>query len=59
MIGRWSDILKIGYSRTSAIEIEVALLELECVFEVAVIGIEDDILGKAVKTFITKNSVHD
>lgn len=52
VVGRKKDMIKVGGERVSAKEIEEAILEIEQVHEVAVIGIEDAILGEAIKAFI-------
>ncbi|MFP4164938.1 MAG: class I adenylate-forming enzyme family protein [Chitinispirillaceae bacterium] len=52
VVGRSSEMLKIRGRRVSAKEIEDALLALGCVEEVAVIRVEDQILGEAAKAFI-------
>lgn len=52
LTGRSSDMLKIGGNRASAKEIEDALLTVKGIVEVAVIGVEDAILGEAAKAFI-------
>ncbi|MBD3317742.1 MAG: AMP-binding protein [Chitinivibrionales bacterium] len=52
VVGRAGDMLKIGGKRTSAKEIEEAILEIPQVREVAVIGIEDPVLGEAPKACI-------
>lgn len=52
VVGRTKDIIKAGGFRISAKEVEEALLEINGVHEVAAIGVEDPILGEAVKAFI-------
>jgi acyl-CoA synthetase (AMP-forming)/AMP-acid ligase II len=52
VIGRSKDILKIGGNRVSAKEIEDAIIEIDAVEEVAVIGIEHPVLGEAARAFI-------
>ncbi|MBI4847305.1 MAG: acyl--CoA ligase [Nitrospirae bacterium] len=52
IISRRSDMLKSGAHRISPKEIEEVILELPEVHEVAVIGIEDEILGMAIKAVI-------
>ena len=54
VVGRSSDILKIGGNRVSTKEIENAILETELVAEAAVIGIPDNVLGEAARAFIVK-----
>ncbi len=55
VVGRLKDIIKVGGERVSAKEIEEAILEIKEVHEVAVIGVEDDMLGEAVKAFLVFN----
>jgi long-chain acyl-CoA synthetase len=52
VVGRSKDMIKVGGNRVSAKEIEEALYEHPMVNEVAVIGVQDDVLGEAVKAFI-------
>lgn len=52
IVGRKKDIIKAGGNRVSAKEIEEAILELPEVSEVAVIGVEDAILGEAIKALV-------
>ncbi len=52
VVGRSKDIIKPGGLRVSAKEIEEALLELKDIHEAAVIGVEDPVLGEAVKACI-------
>ncbi len=52
VVGRSKDIIKPGGLRVSAKEIEEALLEMKEIHEVAVIGVEDDVLGEAIKACI-------
>ena len=52
VVGRTKDIIKPGGLRVSAKEIEEALLEIEGIYKVAVIGVEDKILGEAIKAYI-------
>jgi len=51
-LGRKDDMIKTRGERVSPKEVENALCELENVAEVAVIGVPDDILGRAIKAFI-------
>lgn len=50
--GRRSDMIKSGAHRISPQEIEEAILELEGVAEVAVVGQADDILGETIKAVV-------
>jgi len=52
VIGRKKEIIKTGGNRVSAKEVEERILENENVSEAAVFGVEDDILGEAVKAVI-------
>jgi long-chain acyl-CoA synthetase len=56
LTGRSSDMLKIGGNRVSAKEIEDTLLELHGIHEVAVIGVEDPILGEAARAFVVTDN---
>jgi acyl-CoA synthetase (AMP-forming)/AMP-acid ligase II len=56
--GRAKDIIKVGGNRVGAREIEEKILELEGVAEVAVIGVEDPILGEAIKAFVAAKDGH-
>ena len=51
VVGRTKDMIKVGGERVSAKEIEEIILELKAVQETAVIGVEDPILGEAIKAF--------
>ena len=55
-VARKDDLIKTRGERVSPKEVENELHEIEGVAEAAVIGIPDDILGKAIKAFILKNS---
>ena len=52
VVGRIKDMIKVGGERISAKEIEEAILEIKEVHEAAVIGVEDQTLGEAIKAFI-------
>jgi len=54
-VARKDDLIKTGGERVSPKEIENALIELQGVVEVAVIGVPDEILGQAIKVFILAN----
>jgi long-chain acyl-CoA synthetase len=51
-VSRKDDILKVAGERVSPREIENALYEIDGVLEAAVVGVEDEILGKAIKAFV-------
>ncbi len=52
IVSRKKEILKVGGNRVSAKEIEERILEHELVKEVAIIGVDDEILGEAIKAFV-------
>jgi len=52
VVGRTKDMIKVGGERVSAKEIEEVILELDDIHEVAVIGVDDRILGEAIKAII-------
>ena len=52
VVGRIKDIIKVGGFRVSPKEIEEALLRIDEIHEVAVIGVDDPILGEAIKAFV-------
>lgn len=52
IVGRSKDIIKVGGFRVNAKEIEDVLLEINEISEVAVKGVEDSILGEAIKAYI-------
>ena len=52
-VGRRDDIIKSRGEKVSPREVENAIQSLQGVFEVAVIGVPDDVLGQAVKAFVT------
>ncbi|MFV1975184.1 MAG: class I adenylate-forming enzyme family protein [Candidatus Scalindua sp.] len=52
IIARRSDMIKSGAHRISPKEIEEVILEMQEVHEVIVVGIEDEILGEAVRAVI-------
>lgn len=57
VVGRSKDMLKIGGNRVSTKEIEDAILQVESIEEVAVIGVTDPFLGEVAKAFVvTKNN---
>ncbi|MFZ5519450.1 MAG: class I adenylate-forming enzyme family protein [Candidatus Zhuqueibacterota bacterium] len=55
VVGRKRDMIKVGGERVSAKEIEEAILEIPEVHEVAVIGVEEEVLGEAIKAIIVFN----
>jgi long-chain acyl-CoA synthetase len=52
-VGRNDDIIKSRGEKVSPIEVENALLSLDGISEAAVIGVPDELLGQAIKAFIT------
>ena len=52
-VARRDDIIKSRGEKVSPREVENAISSLEGVYEVAVIGVPDDVLGQAVKAFVT------
>lgn len=56
---RKSDMIKSGAHRIGPQEIEDAIMELECVHEVAVVGHEDEILGEKIVAFIVLKDGYD
>ncbi|UCE50111.1 MAG: acyl--CoA ligase [Phycisphaerales bacterium] len=52
IVGRGKDIIKVGGFRVSTKEIEDALLRIDEIHEVAVIRVDDPILGEAIKAFV-------
>ena len=52
-VARRDDIIKSRGEKVSPREVENAIYAMEGVFEVAVVGVPDDVLGQAVKAFVT------
>ncbi len=52
VVGRSKDMIKVGANRVSGKEIEEKLLEIPEVFEVAAVGVPDEVLGEAIKVFV-------
>ena len=52
IVSRRSDLIKSGSHRIGPKEIEDVILEHEAIHEVAVIGVEDEILGEAIKACV-------
>lgn len=52
LAGRRSDMIKAGAHRIHPQDIEDVIAELPQVQEVAVVGIEDDVLGQSIKAFV-------
>jgi acyl-CoA synthetase (AMP-forming)/AMP-acid ligase II len=54
LVGRRSDIIKVGAHRVHPQDIEEVLAEIAGVSECAVVGVADDILGEVIKAFIVR-----
>lgn len=54
LVGRRSDIIKVGAHRVHPQDIEDVLAEIDDVSECAVVGIADEILGEVIKAFIVR-----
>lgn len=52
VVGRKKEIIKAGGFRVSSKEVEEALLEYADIHEVAVVGVDDEIFGEAIKAFV-------
>lgn len=52
IVGRKKDMIKVGGNRVSAKAIEEIIIQYPDIDEVAIIGIEDTILGEAIKAYI-------
>jgi long-chain acyl-CoA synthetase len=52
-VARRDDIIKTRGEKVSPREVENAIQSLDGVYEVAVVGVPDDVLGQAIKAFIT------
>ncbi len=52
IVGRRSDIIKVGAHRVHPQDVEHVLAELSTVGECAVVGVADDLLGEVIKAFI-------
>ena len=50
--GRRSDMIKTGAHRVHPLELEEVIAEIEGIAEVAVAGVDDDVLGQAIKAFV-------
>jgi long-chain acyl-CoA synthetase len=58
VVGRKREMIKSGAHRISPKEIEEKLIEHPDVHEVAVIGVQDEILGEAIRAFVTPRPGH-
>jgi acyl-CoA synthetase (AMP-forming)/AMP-acid ligase II len=52
LVGRRSDIIKTGAHRVHPRDVEDVIAEIPGVAEVAAVGVEDELLGQAIKAFI-------
>ena len=52
LVGRRSDIIKAGAHRIHPADVERVIAEVPGVEEVAVVGVDDEVLGQAVKAFL-------
>ena len=52
IVGRSSEMIKSGANRISPKDIEEAILELDGIEEVAVVGVDDELLGQVIKAVI-------
>ena len=55
IVGRKKEIIKSGGNRVSAKEVEESILKIDGVFEVAVFGVDDPILGEAIQAVVVRN----
>lgn len=55
LVGRRSDMIKAGAHRVHPQDIEDAIGELPAVREVAVVGVDDELLGQVIKAFVVLN----
>lgn len=55
IVGRSSEMIKSGAHRISPKDIEEVILELEGVEEVAVVGVDDDLLGQVIRAVIVRS----
>lgn len=56
VVGRAKDMIKAGANRISAKEIEEKMLEHGSIYEAAVIGVDDPMLGEAIKAYVVSKS---
>jgi long-chain acyl-CoA synthetase len=56
IVGRSSEMIKTGANRISPKEVEEVIHHIEGVEEVAVIGVEDEILGQVIKAFVVPSA---
>ncbi|HXV57297.1 MAG TPA: AMP-binding protein [Gaiellaceae bacterium] len=51
-VGRTDDIIKTRGEKVSPLEVENALFDIDGVKEAAVVGVEDEVLGEAIRAFV-------
>jgi acyl-CoA synthetase (AMP-forming)/AMP-acid ligase II len=51
-VGRTDDIIKTRGEKVSPLEVENAIFDIDGVKEAAVVGVEDDVLGEAIRAFV-------
>ncbi len=56
VVGRIKDMIKVGGERVSAKKIEETIMEMNEIQEVAIIGVDDNILGEAIKAIIVSRN---
>lgn len=54
IVGRRSDIIKVGAHRVHPQDVEAVLAELSDVSECAVVGVDEEILGEVIKAFVVR-----
>lgn len=52
LVGRRSDMIKTGAHRVHPVDVEEVIAEVPGVAEVAVVGVDDDVLGQVIKAFV-------
>jgi acyl-CoA synthetase (AMP-forming)/AMP-acid ligase II len=55
--GRRSDMIKTGAHRVHPTDVEEVIAEISGISEVAVVGVEDEVLGQVVKAFIVATEI--
>jgi len=59
IVGRKKDIIKTGIHKVSAKEVEDVIYSHEKIDEVAVVGIQDEVLGESIKAYIVAKNGQD
>jgi acyl-CoA synthetase (AMP-forming)/AMP-acid ligase II len=57
LLGRRSDMIKTGAHRVHPTDVEEVIAEMPGVTEVAVVGVEDEILGQVIKAFVVASEL--